>query len=102
MVAFGPRFISLETEFFDQMANSAETLAGKGVKRKTPKADFWALGVNWIGFYFRRKPKGSPFTTLFVTILSFAISTNACKEGTYRFRVPFGRPENDTNPMRNC
>jgi hypothetical protein len=44
MVAFGPRFISLEIETFDEKAKSAETLAGKGVKRKTPKGRIAGLG----------------------------------------------------------
>ena len=46
----------------------------------------------------RRKRKSSPNATLFVRTLSLAIVASICRESTYRFRVPFGRPGNKSNP----
>jgi len=44
MVAFGPRFASLETESFRSVGGSAETLAGKPLKRETPRAETLGVG----------------------------------------------------------
>lgn len=46
MVAFGPRFTSLETESSPPADGSAETLAGKPLNAKRPAADLSASGVN--------------------------------------------------------
>ena len=43
-VVFGHWSFSLETEYFGEKAKLAETLAGKGIKRKKPKGRFPDLG----------------------------------------------------------
>ena len=62
-VPFAPLLVSLETESFGRAARMAETLAAKAHNAKRPAADLSALGVNWRGFYVRRKPKSSPGRT---------------------------------------
>ena len=59
-VAFGPWIISLETESFGEKAKSPEILQESKLNTKRLTADSLSLCVNWFGFYFPGKPKGSP------------------------------------------
>ncbi|MGA2797133.1 MAG: site-specific integrase [Thermoguttaceae bacterium] len=62
--------------------------------RETELAETYPIHVvcSWIG-NTAAVAANSLFTTLFVTTLSFVIFVSAFRQGTCRFRVPFGRRE---------
>ena len=71
---------------------------GKTPKRLSPRRLVSTRGSVQV----REPTESSPNATLFVQTLFGPIAASHWRAKTYQFRVPFGRPRNESNPLRNC